>query len=326
MSSDFFISTSEKQIESFTKTAREMLVGYGLNDVEVKCINYEFNATFSVFTGPGDKYALRINVNSTRTLENMHGEIEFVNFIARVPGLKVPRPVANVKDSYISSNHHAESGKDVSGILYTWLEGEEIGDEPTHDQLISVGAAMATMHQSSRQFKPSEAAQLPIFSDWLWGTEDFLLSDKSLLTPEQFAAIKSAVEIIEADTRDLFAANPIQVIHGDLHSWNLMWHEGELFIFDFDDCGYGIPHQDLAVTLYYLDTPEQDAAVLEGYRSVCELPTYTKAQMDSLLLQRRLVLLNYLYETKNPEHKEMLPAYLEKSMERVGGFLTGVRG
>jgi Ser/Thr protein kinase RdoA (MazF antagonist) len=105
-----------------------------------------------------------------------------------------------------------------------------------------------------------------------------------------------------------------------------MWHEGELFIFDFDDCGYGIPHQDLAITLYYLDTPEQDAAVLEGYRTVCELPTYTKAQMDSLLLQRRLVLLNYLYETKNPEHKEMLPAYLEKSMERVSGFLTGVRG
>jgi len=48
--------------------------------------------------------------------------------------------------------------------------------------------------------------------------------------------------------------------------------------------------------------------------------------MNSLLLQRRLVLLNYLYETKNPEHKEMLPAYLEKSMERVNGFLTGVRG
>jgi Ser/Thr protein kinase RdoA (MazF antagonist) len=326
MSSDFFDSTTEQQIESFTKTAREMLAGYGLSEVEVKCINYEFNATFSVVTGGGDKYALRINVNSTRTLENMHGEIEFVNFIARVPGLKVPRPVANSRDSYISSIHHTESGKEVSGILYTWLEGEEIGDEPTHDQLIEVGAAMAKMHQSSRQFKPSQAAQLPTFSDWLWGTEDFLLSDKSLLTPEQFAAIKSAVEIIEADTRDLFAANPTQVIHGDLHGWNLMWHEGELFIFDFDDCGYGIPHQDIAITLYYLDTPEQDAAILEGYRSICELPTYTKAQMSSLLLQRRLVLLNYLYETKNPEHKAMLPAYLAKSMERVGGFLTDVRG
>ncbi len=326
MTPDFFDSTNELQIESFTKCAREMLADYGLNEVEVKCINYEFNATFSVVTSTGDKYALRLNVNSTRTQENMHGEIEFVDFMARVPGLKVPRPVANSKDSYISSIHHAESGKDIFGILYTWLEGEEIGDEPTLDQLIKVGAAMATMHQNSRRFELSEAAQLPTFNDWLWGTEGFLLSDKSLLTSQEFIAIKSAVEIIEADTRDLFAANPIQVIHGDFHGWNLMWHEGELFIFDFDDCGYGIPHQDLAVMLYYLDTPEQNAAVLEGYKSVCELPRYTKAQMSSLLLQRRLFLLNYLYETKNPEHKAMLPAYLAKSMERVGGFLTDVRG
>ena len=273
MSMEFFDSTSEQQIESFTKTAREMLAGYGLNEVEVKCINYEFNATFSVVTGSGDKYALRINVNSTRTLGNIQGEIEFVNFVSRIPGIRVARPVANSQDSYISSIVHLESGRTLHGILYTWLEGEEIGDEPTHEQLVRLGAVMARMHQSSREFKLSEKAELPTFSDWLWGTEDFLLSSKSLLTKEQFTAIKSAIDVIEADTQSLFAANPIQVIHGDLHGWNLMWHEGELFIFDFDDCGYGIPHQDLAITLYYLDTPDHDAAVLEGYRTVCELPT-----------------------------------------------------
>ncbi|CAB4338438.1 MAG: phosphotransferase [Actinobacteria bacterium] len=326
MSTDFFDSTSQQQIESFAKSAREILAEYGLHDVEITCINYEFNATFKVVTGNGDKYALRINVNSTRTPSNMQAEIEFVNFVSRIPGLKTPRPIANNEDRYITSVLHAESGRTVHGILYTWLEGEEIGDEPNYEQLVTVGAAMATMHQSSRQFKPSDMAELPTFSDWLWGTEDFLLSDKSRLTPEQFAAIKDAIAIIENDTRNLFSSNPIQVIHGDLHGWNLMWHEGELSIFDFDDCGYGIPHQDLAVTFYYLDTPEQAEAILEGYRSICEIPAYSKAQMSSLLLQRRLVLLNYLYETNNPEHKAMLPAYLEKTMERVGGFLTDVRG
>jgi len=39
-----------------------------------------------------------------------------------------------------------------------------------------------------------------------------------------------------------------------------------------------------------------------------------------------LFLLNYLFETKNQEHQEMLPAYLEKSLERVSTFLTDVRG
>jgi DNA-binding transcriptional regulator WhiA len=48
--------------------------------------------------------------------------------------------------------------------------------------------------------------------------------------------------------------------------------------------------------------------------------------MKALLLQRRLLLLNYLFETKNLEHKEMLPAYLAKSIERISTFLTDVRG
>ena len=88
----------------------------------------------------------------------------------------------------------------------------------------------------------------------------------------------------------------------------------------------GVEAQDLAVTLYYLDTPEQDEALLNGYKSVRPLPAYSANAMKALLLQRRLLLLNYLFETKNQEHKEMLPAYLEKSLERVSTFLTDVRG
>jgi Ser/Thr protein kinase RdoA (MazF antagonist) len=78
--------------------------------------------------------------------------------------------------------------------------------------------------------------------------------------------------------------------------------------------------------LYYLDTPEQDQALLAGYTSVKPLPTYSGNTMKALLLHRRLLLLNYLYETKNQEEKELLPAYLEKSLERVSTFLTDVRG
>jgi len=256
---------------------------------------------------------------------NILAEIEFVNFLARVQGIKVPRPIANGNDRYISSMVHRDSGRTIYGVLYSWLEGEEIGDEPNHEQLFSVGAAMATMHQSSRDFRLSNASALPTFSDWLWGTEDYLLSEKTLLNSEQFNLVSRAVKEIEIHMNELFETTKIQVIHGDLHGWNLMWHEGQLSIFDFDDCGFGIPHQDLAVTLYYLDTLDQEASVIAGYQSVCTLPEYSKAQMDSLLLQRRLVLLNYLYETRNAEHKAMLPVYLEKTMERIAKFLNDVR-
>jgi Ser/Thr protein kinase RdoA (MazF antagonist) len=210
--------------------------------------------------------------------------------------------------------------------MYSWLEGEEIGDEPTLDQLHEVGKAIALLHQDSSNFVLSSQLELPTFDDFFWSTEDFLFSEKSKLSPADKSLLQEAHDLIMEFTRDLYKSSPVHIIHADVHGWNLMWHEGKLSIFDFDDCGFGVEAQDIAVALYYLDTPEQDQALLAGYTSVKPLPNYSDNAMKALLLHRRLLLLNYLYETKNQEEKELLPAYLEKSLERASTFLTDVRG
>jgi Ser/Thr protein kinase RdoA (MazF antagonist) len=136
--------------------------------------------------------------------------------------------------------------------------------------------------------------------------------------------MKQAHDLIMQFTNELYATSPVRIIHADFHGWNLMWHEDQVFIFDFDDCGFGVEAQDIAVALYWLNTPTADATLLEGYRSVRPLPAYSDKAMKALLLQRRLLLLNYLFETKNAKHKEMLPAYLKRSIELVSTFLTDV--
>jgi Ser/Thr protein kinase RdoA (MazF antagonist) len=326
MGSEFFDLPAEDQQNSLTAFATELLKDYGIHGAKVSCINFEFNATFAVESESGAKYALRININSTRTVENMKGEIEWVRHLNRTSGIHTPTPIATVKDNYIVSALHADSGQTLYGLMYSWLEGEELGDEPTLSQLHEVGRAMATLHQESTDFALSADAALPTFNDFFWGTEDFLFSDKSVLSDTDRALIQQAHDLIMQFTNDLYQNSRVHIIHADMHGWNLMWNEDQLSVFDFDDCGYGVEAQDLAVTLYYLDTPEQDEALLNGYKSVRPLPTYSANAMKALLLQRRLLLLNYLFETKNQEHKEMLPAYLEKSLERVSTFLTDVRG
>ncbi len=326
MGSEFFDLPAEDQQNSLTAFATELLKDYGIHGAKVSCINFEFNATFAVESESGAKYALRININSTRTVENMKGEIEWVRHLNRTSGIHTPTPIATVKDNYIVSALHADSGQTLYGLMYSWLEGEELGDEPTLSQLHEVGRAMATLHQESTDFALSADAALPTFNDFFWGTEDFLFSDKSVLSDTDRALIQQAHDLIMQFTNDLYENSKVHIIHADMHGWNLMWNEDQLSVFDFDDCGYGVEAQDLAVTLYYLDTPEQDEALLNGYKSVRPLPTYSANAMKALLLQRRLLLLNYLFETKNQEHKEMLPAYLEKSLERVSTFLTDVRG
>jgi len=41
-----------------------------------------------------------------------------------------------------------------------------------------------------------------------------------------------------------------------------------------------------------------------------------------LLLQRRIQLLNYLHETSNPEHRELIPEYHAETMRRIATTLS----
>ena len=324
MIDNFFEQDVKVQTDSLTKFAHEILKKYGISDAEVECINFEFNATFSISTVSGQKYALRLNINSTRVASNIQAETQWVRGLSRTPSINVPTPIASLADTYLVSAIHADSGQEIFGVMYSWLEGEELGDEPTLEQLRIVGQTMALLHDNSSNFTLTDGAELPTFNDFFWGTEDYLFSSKSLLIPQDRQLIEQARDLIMKFTRELYATSPVHIIHADLHGWNLMWHEDQLYIFDFDDCGYGVEAQDIAVALYYLDTPEQEVALLDGYKSIRPLPIYSENAMKALLLQRRLLLLNYLYETKNAEHKEMLPAYLEKTIERVSTFLTDV--
>jgi Ser/Thr protein kinase RdoA (MazF antagonist) len=133
--------------------------------------------------------------------------------------------------------------------------------------------------------------------------------------------IAQAFEVIKSEINVLYRQNTPQIIHADLHGWNVMWDDNQIAVFDFDDCGIGLPIQDLATAIYYLDTPEQDAALKEGYSSVAPLPVYSESQMQMFMIQRRIILLNYLYETSNEEHRAMIPEYLEESLRRIQKFL-----
>ena len=326
MGLEFFELSPKEQQKSLAIFAHEILNYYGISNAKVSCINFGFNATYSVETETGVKYALRINVNSAKTIRNLLAEIEWVRHLNRTAGINTPTPIATLKDEFIVSAVHSESGLTLFAVMYSWLEGEEIGDEPTLDQLHEVGKAIALLHLDSSNLVLSPESELPTFNDFFWSTEDFLFSEKSKLSLSDKSLLQEAHDLIMEFTRDLYETSPVHIIHADFHGWNLMWHEGKLSIFDFDDCGFGVEAQDIAVALYYLDTPEQDQALLAGYTSVKPLPTYSENGMKALLLHRRLLLLNYLFETKNQEEKKLLPAYLEKSLERVNTFLTDVRG
>lgn len=318
----FSALNTEQQIESLTELAIQALEQFGIVSPELENINHEYNSTFAVTDAQGTKTALRISVNSGRTPENIAAEMFFIGHLSKKQGIIVAKPIANLAGEFVTSIWHEPSQRNLHCVLFTWLEGEELGDEPTVEQVYELGALMARMHDATVEVQLPSTAQLPILNDFMWSVEDFLLASKSELSQEEKKQITNAKIKVESVIAELYAATDAQLIHADLHGWNVMWNAGKIAVFDFDDSGIGLAVQDLATTIYYLDTEEQDAALKAGYASVRPLPSFTEYQMKALLLQRRIHLLNYLYETQNPEHREMLPDYQAETMRRIEVFLN----
>lgn len=320
MTSKFADLTVEQQVETMLPLAQQILTAYDLGECELESINHEYNSTFKVTAASGDRFALRINVNSQRTLANLKAEIFWVERLASEPNINVPSPVKNSNGEYISKAWHPMLERDLFAVLFTWLKGAELGDEPTEEMMRATGRAMAHMHAASRDTKLPEGAQLPIVDDMFWGYADAITPSEQLTTDEK-ATLARAIEVIEQTTRAMYSRTKPQLIHADIHPWNVMWNAGDVAVFDFDDCVIGLPAQDIAVTLYYNDTEEQDAAFLAGYQEVTPLPDYTEREMNVLKLQRRINLLSYILETENPEHRAMVPEYLAKTLQRIESVL-----
>jgi Ser/Thr protein kinase RdoA (MazF antagonist) len=321
MTITFFEQSEEIVIKELESFSFQILSRYPIEIKSAVSINYEYNATLKIETNSGELFALRINTNSPRTPENLKAEIAWVRHLAADGRVKVPQPIKNLQGDFHTSILHEISGRMFHCVLYSWIEGNELEDEPTEEQLIALGAAMATMHLIAQHFTLPPGAALPRFDDALWWTEDFLLSEKSLLDTDAKSLISQALAAIKTGVDKLYADSKPILIHADMHGGNVLWHKGSLSVIDFDDSGFGLPLQDLATAMYYLDTPEQDAAFRQGYESIAPIPECSEKEMKMLFLQRRIILLNYLYETSNLEHRSMIPAYQEETLRRIRTYL-----
>jgi len=322
MNTGFFDQPEDVVTQHLEAFSHQILSRYPIDVKSAVSINYEYNATLKVETADGQLFALRINTNSPRTPENLRAEIAFVRFLAEDGRVKVPHPIENREGNFYTSILHEASGRMFHCVLYSWILGEELEDEPTDEQLTALGVAMATMHVAAKGFKLPEGSSLPTFDDPLWWTEDFLLSEKSVLDSVAKDLISRALSAIKSGVAKFYANGTPMLIHADMHGGNVLWYEDSLSVIDFDDCGFGFPLQDFATALYYLDTPEQDAAFRRGYESVAPVPECSEKEMKMLFLQRRIVLLNYLYETSNLEHRSMIPDYQEETLRRIRNFLA----
>lgn len=315
--------SSRAQMHRLRQVALKALEAYPFEVRKLTVINHGFNTTFRVDDTSGKKYALRINVNSHRTIANVQAEMAWLDALSRETDLAVVKPVRTTEG-------HLMQMLEVPGLsgmrpiaLFEWIPGPLLEDKVSVPIVRQLGEVTAKLHVHARQWSLPEGCALPVSNKIYLGDEVVLFDERGAehLSRAQQNLFETASEKASAVLDGIWSREGTPIpIHTDLHDGNLKVWRNVLQVFDFDDCAFGHPVQDVANVLYYQITyPEREAchqAFIEGYQQVTPW-TFDDTEIEALKAGRALLLINDVLRNLNPDIRKHVGGFLERTTQRM---------
>ncbi|MFD0618180.1 phosphotransferase enzyme family protein [Paenibacillus sp. GCM10027629] len=215
---------------------------YGVEPEEVRSLG-GFESFVYEYTKQGEDYVLKITHTLRRSVNYIRGEIEWVNYLAD-QGIKGSRVVPSEQGNLVEEIA-ADQGSFLA-IVYVKARGiditADVWDEPLFEQW---GAMLGRMHRHTKNYEVSS----PLIQRQTWDQEEQLRADKYLPADDPVIGIlEERLKTLRSlpITRDTYG-----LVHADLHQKNFFIDHGDIYPFDFDDCGYTYFVNDIGITLYY---------------------------------------------------------------------------
>lgn len=256
------------------------------------------------YTLDNKEYVLRLTHSSHRSIDMVQGELDWVHYLSNnhsavcMPIYSKNHQLAEVipitEDNYFIATSFEKS------------QGRHIQAKDANDSLFRTwGKAIGKMHQLTKNYKPqSTATTRPAWH------EEKLFSNCREYLPEGHEIIADKLEDMIHKIKSLPQdKDGYGLIHTDIHSGNFFINNGEITVFDFDDCSYMYFISDIAIALFYCllrpDTPENRLAFanrflkafLEGYREENQLDDYWIQLLPDFLKLRELELYVVVYRS-----------------------------
>jgi Ser/Thr protein kinase RdoA (MazF antagonist) len=296
-------ATGEQQ--QIDELAAAALGRFGLSpDATATLCNVSENHTYRV-EDPDSKegYALRVHRAGYRTAHQIESELQWVDALREDGAVDTCVPVtAPGGGRVVEVSVDGLGSRNV--VLFEWLPGVE--PDPEGEEVIAgfrtLGAVSARMHAHTRAWEPPRGFDRPVWdydhtlgAEGYWGAwQDGLgmgAEERRLL--ERLAAVIAAR--LEAYGR---GSDRFGLVHADIRLANLLVHEGQVRVIDFDDSGFSWFMYDFATTVSFVEdhprVPELREAWLEGYRSVAPLAAVHEAELDTFVMLRRLLLVAWI--------------------------------
>lgn len=302
--------------------AHDALQEFPVSPKRVSLISRAENVSFYVEDKKNERFVLRIHRPEYHTLSELVSEQVWTEALL-AEGIDVPIVVKT--ESGKRYNQILVNGGERHVGLLRWVDGkslrEKSGESENAENLAriyrDVGRLLSTLHEQAASWTPPPDFERHSFDEHgLMGEKPFWgrfweASDLTRMQLNRLLEMRNQIFSLLAQLPK--KPDVYSLIHADLHTGNLISHDGSLHIIDFDDAGFGWHSYDFAVALSGVQESKQRETLLnalfDGYEEKRCLKNWVKELVPLFNVIRQLVHIGWIDArpdlSKDPAYKRV---------------------
>lgn len=287
--------------------ARTVLERYPFEVREVEHLATHSNVMYRVVTVDGRQRVLRVGSPHANSRANIEYEVAWLAALNKDTKLDLVEPVYTGYGALIVEA--TEPGTDVKRacVLFSWVPGTPLADGSGNFGYRLLGRMSASLHLHGAKWRPKDPGRMRHWDRVFYYDPDVdpvVVDDgryDHLFDVTRRGKVHRAVALAEKALGHTWETSVPQVVHGDLHEWNVHVAGSRLYAFDFEDVMMATRAQDVAVSLYSSRqnrrADEIRTAFRRGYEEIAPWPIEDEAQIDAFHAARQIMLMNYAART-----------------------------
>ncbi len=300
----------------------EAMQRYGIAPDKLKELDW-YESFMYEFEREGASYILRIGHSLRRSVPLIRGEVDWINYLAR-GGAGVHRAVDSLAGNLVELIDDGQ-GEYFMATAFVKARGQHMGAADAIPELFERwGALLGRIHALSKNYLPPDPSwRRPEWDDPNMLEVERYVPPAQVLVLENFCNLMEHLDTLPRD-RESYG-----MIHQDAHAGNFFIDEqGNITLFDFDDCCYSWFINDIAIVLFYAISGEKNEAeftrrfmssFLKGYRRENELDPAWLGEIPQFLKLREIDLYALIHRSFDVEHIEdpWIKRYMTGRRERI---------
>ena len=286
-------------------------------------INLSENVTYLVRGPGGQKSILRVHRAGYHTAHGITCELAWLEALQRDTSIKTAAVVPGRNGAVLQSAQIEGLGQPRFLVLFQFLDGsppDESGDLSADFE--DLGRIAAACHDHVMTWtKPAGFERLIWDEDAVFGTTPTWGNWRD--APGVTADVRDVLERVETKVRNRLGVygkseTRFNLIHADMRLANLLIGPHGTQVIDFDDCGFGWLMYDFAAAISFIEddprVPDMKTAWVKGYRSVRNLSPEDEAEIETMIMLRRMALLAWIgSHIEAPEPQALAPDFAERT-------------